>query len=195
MSFKLKSPLTAIVSITVLVITGAALVGLPRARHTPVLGLDLTGFQLTHTKSGRHDGLTFETVRYDQGANRVTLQTVSNIDEAVANQRIDHEIGLTLHAYDSFTAPYPGVISRTVECPKEFYPQVKTRALNHGSLRHLNTFATTRYTVGVCTKGDAALTASFIYLFCSRSKTLTIISAFNTQVLEQFTMPNLQCSF
>lgn len=195
MCFKSSSARALIISIVALLLALAALVSIPRARQTPVLGLDLADYQLTHTKSGSHKGLSFETSRYEQGVNRVTLQIIADIDEAAANQRIDHEIGLILHAFDSFSAPYPGVISRTVECPKEFYPQVQTRPITHGSLRYLTTFATTHYTVGVCTKDEMALTASFIYLFCSERKTLTIISAFNTQALEQFTKPNIQCSF
>lgn len=202
MSFNLGPRLAISILCVALVAAGAT--AILRERLFPTLhteqwkghisGLNLKDYRLTGTRNGAHNGREFETIRYELGMNRVTIQTIWPIEEDTANQRISTEIEETLHAFDSFTAPYPGVISRTVECPKDAYPQVKTITLDGGSLKYMNAFATTNYTIGICNQRDGSLNASYIYIFCQKSKSLTLVTAYNTQPQSQFMKPLVQCS-
>lgn len=102
--------------------------------------------------------------QYDQELLRIEIR--SGIETSDAQRRIDAQLVQIKSVYEKSRAPYPGEISDTIECNKDFMPVYDTVQAGSLPISRITAYLTDRLTYGACTGEQARYRSMLALLFC-----------------------------
>lgn len=100
------------------------------------------------------------------------VEILSGMDVSEAQRRIDGQIAQIKSVYEKARAPYPGEISDTIECDKDFLPMYDTVQAGSLLISRVTAFLTNRLTFGACTSEQAVNRSMLALLYCPTQKKL-----------------------
>jgi arylsulfatase A-like enzyme len=108
----------------------------------------------------------------------VKIEIVRSIDEASANTYVRERKHVIDSLYSNIPSPYPGMVSHTIQCPKELMPQRRHLDINGRPAEVYLLSSTARFTYGVCVEELVAYRGGLTFFYNRKDKVLYRIDLF-----------------
>jgi arylsulfatase A-like enzyme len=93
---------------------------------------------------------TFWTVIANKNERVVKIEVIKNIDNKSARNYIGERTDLIVSLYKRIPSPYPGAVSKTIECPDKYIPDVFPLEIEGENIPVYTLYSTPRFTYGAC---------------------------------------------
>jgi hypothetical protein len=148
---------------------------------------ELKNFQLTdfiELKEKKVYGLT-------KGNEYLKIERTENLARDSAQQLIDMDLFQIKSLFGKSFSPYPGQLSKEIECPKELMPTYFVAEVQDERRPYLLTFSNERFGIGICSKDLISFRYLMGWIYCPYKRELYKIKYFipkdqNDKILVDF---------
>lgn len=92
---------------------------------------------------------------------------------------VEDKKAMLLSMYGKWTVSYPGRLTREIECPQEFHPELKPVTGSDFNLLFIKALASERFSYGVCSSDAAAYNSARTFQYCDKTGNLFELEAFS----------------
>ncbi len=149
-------------------------------------------------REGREN--SFCTVSAEKGQAVLRIEAVKNLSASAAKSYIEERVYMIEALYKRLPSPYPGMVSKAIDCPAEFSPKSEYIALGGQRATVYILSATPRFTYGACAQDLIKYRAALMFIYCQKKETLYRLEMFvpkekfeKTEVLNIFETFNCGC--
>jgi arylsulfatase A-like enzyme len=121
---------------------------------------------------------TFWTIQAQHGETYIKLEIVKNVDNETARQLIEERKYAILSLYEHIPSAYPGMITKTVESPDEFKPEIIPINIQGISVPAYLLYSTSRFTYGATAKDLIKYRGALIFVYRPDSRILLRMDVF-----------------
>jgi hypothetical protein len=105
----------------------------------------------------------------------IQVTRIENLGSEAAEQMLEQKKFQVEGLYEEEKSPYPGFLSKTVKCAKEFQPEIELH--KDVSLR-VRAAANARKSLGVCNSSEMQFAAVILYYYCAKTKVFLQIESY-----------------
>ncbi len=106
--------------------------------------------------------------KYEYEVGRLNIKVIQNLTIAEMEDYILNEFSLFQTLYKRKKVAYAGQHTRVIECPEEFSPKFREKAVKDGLIRYYTGYANSNYVFGICTKDLITYKAIYGFLKCPK---------------------------
>lgn len=121
---------------------------------------------------------TFWTIVAKRGEWAIKIEIIKNIDAGYAYKYIEERQGMIESLYKRIPSPYPGMISKAIECPDKFKPKLLYLEIDKKNTPIYILYSTPRFTYGACADELISYRGALTFIYCEKEKILYKIELF-----------------
>jgi len=121
---------------------------------------------------------TFWTVAAKKNGRIVKIETIKNIDEKTASRYVEERKHLIESLYKRIPSPYPGMVSKTIECPEKFTPEIVSLKIENKTTPIYILSSTPRFTYGACADELIKYRGYLAFIYNEKGKILYRVEIF-----------------
>ena len=106
------------------------------------------------------------------GGRIIRVEILAKIDGESARKHVTNRRYAVDSLFLDIAAPYPDVVTTTLECPEQFRPKVKEINIGNFETAYYEIFATERLTYGACSDDLIKYKTILTWAYCENSKNL-----------------------
>ena len=115
------------------------------------------------------------TFHYSKDDEHVMIKGIKGTSEGVAIRIIENEVLQVRKLYMAYPSPYPGTVSREVECSEEFQPAFFKGESDGDTYQYLIAYSNERFVVGACSWDLVTYSHLLGWLYCPDDATIYTI--------------------
>jgi len=100
------------------------------------------------------------------------IRRISQISQDMAERHTRERIVGINTLFDEMVAPYPGVVTKQTQCPKEFYPQYFEQHSENSDWYSFYIYSNDRFNYGICSHDLVTYEAILAYVYCRGDRAL-----------------------
>lgn len=127
-------------------------------------------------REGREN--TFWTIIAKKGQRVIKIEVIKNIAPKYADRYIEERKDMIESLYKRIPSPYPGMISKVIECSDEFKPKVVYLEIEEKNTPVYILYSTPRFTYGACVEDLIKYRGALTFIYREKEKTLYRIDLF-----------------
>lgn len=121
---------------------------------------------------------TFQTIVASKHEQTIKIEITYNIDTQSAQEYIEEKQFAVQTLYRRVASPYPGMISKAIECPAEFFPERFSVTFENKEFPAYILGSTPRFTYGACVEELIRYKGVLAFIYSEGQKTLYRIELF-----------------